>query len=397
MKLKTIALLGSTGSIGQSTLDIIKKTNQFKVVLIIANSNYKKILFQIKTFRPLIVIINNYTVYSKIKKKKKYKNKKILNNTINLNKYIKKIDISVSAIPGLAGLEPTLTFIKLSKKILLANKESIVCGWNLIKKTASKYNTELIPIDSEHFSISELTKQYSDSEIEKIYITASGGPFLKLHKSKFKNIKPSDAVKHPKWKMGKKISVDSATLMNKVLELTEASKLFPFDVDKYEIVIHPQSLIHAIVKFKNGTTYFLYHLPDMKIPISNALFENKFDYLKHFENKNIKKLTIQNLEFSSPDINKFTTLRLIPAMNNSKSGAIIINAANEIFVDEFLKKNIEFNDIFTYLNLVLKDRSYIKSSMMSSNNIKSIYKIDLWARELAYKIIKTKTKRTRNR
>jgi 1-deoxy-D-xylulose-5-phosphate reductoisomerase len=181
------------------------------------------------------------------------------------------------------------------------------------------------------------------------------------------------------------------------LELTEASKLFPFDVDKYEIVIHPQSLIHAIVKFKNGTTYFLYHLPDMKIPISNALFENKFDYLKHFENKNIKKLTIQNLEFSSPDINKFTTLRLIPAMNNSKSGAIIINAANEIFVDEFLKKNIEFNDIFTYLNLVLKDRSYIKSSMMSSNNIKSIYKIDLWARELAYKIIKTKTKRTRNR
>jgi len=135
----------------------------------------------------------------------------------------------------------------------------------------------------------------------------------------------------------------------------------------------------------------------MKIPISNALFENKFDYLKHFENKNIKKLTIQNLEFSSPDINKFTTLRLIPAMNNSKSGAIIINAANEIFVDEFLKKNIEFNDIFTYLNLVLKDRSYIKSSMMSSNNIKSIYKIDLWARELAYKIIKTKTKRTRNR
>ena len=376
MKLKTIALLGSTGSIGQSTLDIIKKTNQFKVVLIIANSNYKKILFQIKTFRPLIVIINNYTVYSKIKKKKRYKNIKILNNTINLNKYIKKIDISVSAIPGLAGLEPTLTFIKLSKKILLANKESIVCGWNLIKKTASKYNTELIPIDSEHFSISELTKKYSDSEIEKIYITASGGPFLKLHKSKFKNIKPSDAVKHPKWKMGKKISVDSATLMNKVLE---------------------QSLIHAIVKFKNGTTYFLYHLPDMKIPISNALFENKFDYLKHFENKNIKKLTIQNLEFSSPDINKFTTLRLIPAMNNSKSGAIIINAANEIFVDEFLKKNIEFNDIFTYLNLVLKDRSYIKSSMMSSNNIKSIYKIDLWARELAYKIIKTKTKRTRNR
>tara|TARA_B110000971_G_scaffold187725_1_gene197091 strand:+ start:3518 stop:4714 length:1197 start_codon:yes stop_codon:yes gene_type:complete len=388
MKLKTIALLGSTGSIGRSTLEIIKKTKKFKLFLIIANSNYLKILSQIKTFKPRIVIIHDHKVYLKIKKKNKSKNLIILNDATNIEKYVKKIDISVSAIPGIAGLEPTLTFIKFSKKILIANKESIVCGWKLIKKAITKHNTELVPIDSEHFSISELTKLHSNDDIEKIYITASGGPFLKLSKDKFKNVKPKDAIKHPKWKMGKKISVDSATLMNKVLELTEASRLFPFDLNKYEIIIHPQSLVHAIVKFKNGITYFLYHQPDMKVPIANALFDSKFDYSKYFKNKNQKNLPNQSLEFLSADIEKFTTLRLIPKMNMSESAPIIINASNEIFVDEFLKKNIYFNDIFTYLNLVLKDKNYIKTSKMSSNSIKNIYKIDNWARKLAYKIIK---------
>jgi 1-deoxy-D-xylulose-5-phosphate reductoisomerase len=390
MKLKTIALLGSTGSIGQSTLDIIKKTNTFKVVLIIANSNYSKILSQIKVYKPKIVVIRNLKAYLRIKKILSLKKIIILNNINSIEKYIQKIDITVSAIPGLAGLEPTLKFIKLSKKVLLANKESIVCGWKLIKKEATKYNTKLVPIDSEHFSISELTRQYTNDEVEKIYITASGGPFLRLHKNKFKNIKPKDAIKHPKWKMGKKISVDSATLMNKVLELTEALKLFPFSADKYEIIIHPQSLVHAIVKFKNGTTYFLYHAVDMKIPISNALYDGKINFKKYFQNSKANDSINLNLEFFKADDKKFSTLRLIPIMSSQKSAPIIINAANEIFVDEFLKNNIHFNDIFTYLKLVLKDKNYIKTSNMSSNSIKNIYKIDNWARDLAHKIIKKK-------
>ena len=390
MKLKTIALLGSTGSIGQSTLDIIKKTNTFKVVLIIANSNYSKILSQIKVYKPKIVVIRNLKAYLRIKKTLNLKKIIILNNINSIEKYIQKIDITVSAIPGLAGLEPTLKFIKLSKKVLLANKESIVCGWKLIKKEATKYNTKLVPIDSEHFSISELTRQHTNDEVEKIYITASGGPFLRLHKNKFKNIKPKDAIKHPKWKMGKKISVDSATLMNKVLELTEALKLFPFSADKYEIIIHPQSLVHAIVKFKNGTTYFLYHAVDMKIPISNALYDGKINFKKYFQNSKANDSINLNLEFFKADDKKFSTLRLIPIMSSQKSAPIIINAANEIFVDEFLKNNIHFNDIFTYLKLVLKDKNYIKTSNMSSNSIKNIYKIDNWARELAHKIIKKK-------
>ena len=390
MKQKTIALLGSTGSIGQSTLEIIKKTNKFKVVLIFANSNYLKILNQINIFKPKIVIINNHEVYLRVKKIKKLKKIIILNNITNIQKYIKKIDISVSAIPGIAGLEPTLAFIKLSKKILIANKESIVCGWKLIKKYVTKYNTKLIPIDSEHFSISELLKKSSDKDVEKIYITASGGPFLKLSKKKFKNIKPKDAIKHPKWKMGKKISIDSATLMNKVLEITEALRLFSFDLSKYEIIIHPQSLVHAIIKYKNGTVYFLYHLPDMKIPIANALCDSKFNYEKYFKNKAAKNFSIENLEFFRADKEKFPTLKLIPKMNMSESGPIVINAANEIFVHEFLKNNIHFSDIFTYLNLVLKNRNYIKTSNMRSNSIKNIYKIDAWARILALRIVKKK-------
>ena len=388
MKIKSIALLGSTGSIGQTTVDIIKKTKQFKVLVLVANSNYSKIINQIKTLNPKVVVINDLDTFCKIKKNYNFKKTIILNNIKNIDKFITKVDICISAIPGIAGLTPTLSFIKISKKILLANKESIICGWNLIKKTAIKYKTHLVPIDSEHFSISELTKNYTNRDIKKIYITASGGPFLNLKKDKFKNIKPADAIKHPKWKMGKKISVDSATLMNKVLELTEAIRLFPFDSHKYEILIHPQSLVHAIVKLKNGTTFFLYHLPDMKIPIFNALFESKFDYFKYFKNKNLDNFSNLNLEFFPVDKKKFSTITLISEMKKSDSAPIIINAINEIFVDEFLKNNIGFNDILAYLNLVLKDKNYIKSLNMPSSSIKNIYKIDAWARSLAYKTIK---------
>ena len=351
MKKKTIAILGSTGSIGNSTLEIIKKTIEFKVKLLAVNKNYLKTITQIKVFKPSVVVIHNENVYLKIKKQYHNKSIIILNNFANIQKYIKKIDVTVSAIPGIAGLEPTILFTKISKKILLANKEAIICGWDLIKKNSIKNNTELVPIDSEHFSIKMLLKNYSNDQIEKIYITASGGPFLKLNINKFKNIKPGDAIKHPKWNMGKKISVDSATLMNKVLEVAEALKLFPFTLNQYEIIIHPDSLIHAIIKLKNGTSLFLYHIPDMKIPIGNALLKD-FNYRKVFKNKSQTYEKIKNLNFSPVDIKKFPAVRLIPKMNSQKSSGIIINAANEIFVDQFLKNNISFNDIVGYLKLV---------------------------------------------
>ena len=389
MKKKTLAILGSTGSIGQSTLEIVKKSREFKVELLFVNKDYLKIIKQIIFFKPRIVIINNENIYLKIKKK--YQNHKIiiLNNIKNILKYIKKIDITVSAIPGIAGLEPTILFTKISKKILLANKEAIICGWYLIKKNSIKYKTELVPIDSEHFSIKTLLKDYSNEQIEKIYITASGGPFLNLELNKFKTIKPNEAIKHPKWNMGKKISIDSATLMNKVLEVTEALKLFPFPLKIYEIIIHPDSLVHAIIRLKNGMSIFLYHFPDMKIPIGNALLKN-FNFRKLFHQTDKTYNTFPNLNFSSVDIKKFPAVGLIPEMNKRKSSAIIINAANEIFVDKFLKNKIDFNDIVSYLKLVLRDKDYIKTSNFPADSIKNIYIIDEWARKIALKIIKRK-------
>ena len=389
MKKKTIAILGSTGSIGLSTLDIVKKSKVFDVVLLATNKNYLRILEQIKIFKPNFVVINNNSVY--LKTKKKFNKSKIifLNDINKAQNYIKKIDISVYAIHSITGLEPTILFTKLSKKILLANKEAIICGWNLIKKASNKNKTKLVPIDSEHFSITSLLKNYSEDNVEKIYITASGGPFLKLNFNKFKNINPKDAVKHPKWKMGKKISVDSATLMNKVLEITEALKLFPFKLKKYEIVIHPESLIHAIIQLKNGTSIYLHHKPDMKIPIANALFEN-LNYLNLMQNVNKTYDRIQNLNFHKVDVKRFPSVKLIPEMNRQKSSSIIINAANEIFVDEFLKKNINFNAIVANLKLVLRDKNYIKTSNLPTNSVKNIYDIDNWARKVALKIIDRK-------
>ena len=389
MRKKTIAVLGSTGSIGESALEIIKKSNQFEVKLLFFNKNYLKIIKQVKIFKPNIVVVNNINIYLKIKKK--FKNKKIivLNNLHTINKYIKKIDVCISAIPGIAGLEPTLLFTRLCKKVLLANKEAIICGWHLIKKSSIKYKTELVPIDSEHFSINTLLKNYTNEQIEKIYITASGGPFLKRNLNTFDNIKPSDAIKHPKWNMGKKISIDSATLMNKVLEITEALKLFPFSLKMYEIIIHPNSLVHAIVKLKNGMSIFLYHYPDMKIPIGNALLKN-FNYRNFFYQTDKTYNKFPNLNFSPVDKKKFPAISLIPEMNRKKSSAIIINAANEIFVDKFLTNKINFNAIVSNLKLVLKQNGYIKTSKLPADSIKNIYIIDNWARKTALKLIEKK-------
>ena len=380
---KKIAILGSTGSIGTTSLNIIKKKNNlFDVQLLSANKNYKSICDQIIKFKPKYFVVTNNFIFFKIKKKFKNKKTKILNSYDNLS-LLKKIDITITSIPGIAGLKPTISLVKKSKKILLANKESVICGWQIINNLAKKYKTKIVPIDSEHFSIMKLLENHNKNEIEKIYITASGGPFLNLPKNKFKNIKPKDAIKHPKWSMGKKISVDSSTLMNKILELIEALKIFPFELKKYQIIIHPQSLVHAIIRFKSGITKFLYHEPDMTVPISNAIFDSKFDINNFIEKKN----KIKNLEFFEPDERKFPALKLIPKLNNYISTPIIINAANEILVDHFLKKKIRFTSILKHLFSLLKDKNYKKYAIYNPTKLGNIYLIDQWSRLTTLKII----------
>ena len=381
---KKIAILGSTGSIGTTSLKVIqKKRNLFNIELLSAKKNYKKIYKQIVKFKPKYFVVTDNNIFLKIRKKFKNKKTKILNNYKQILFSKKKIDITIASIPGIAGLEPTINFTKRSKKMLLANKESVICGWQIISKLGKKYKTKITPIDSEHFSIMKLLENHKENEVEKIYITASGGPFLNLPKNRFKNIKPSDAVKHPKWSMGKKISVDSSTLMNKILELIEAQKIFPFDLKKYQIVIHPQSLIHAIVKFKNGITKLLYHEPDMTIPISNAIFDSEINISNYIRAKN----KIKNLEFFDIDKKKFPAIKLIPKLNKYVSTPIIINAVNEILVDHFLKKKISFTSILKCLFLVLKDKNYRKYAIYKPIDLRNIYIIDQWSRMTALKII----------
>ena len=384
MKKKTFAILGSTGSIGKSSLSVINKLKNTKVELIFADKNLRELSNQIKNYNPRVVVVNSLETFKKLKKNLIKKKIVILNNYTEAKKYLKKIDITISAIPGINGLEPTIFFTEISKKVLIANKESVICGWDLIAKKAKKYNTKLIPIDSEHFSINFLLKNYSSDKINKIYITASGGPFLNLDKNSLKKVQPNQATKHPKWKMGKKISVDSATLMNKVLEIIEAVKLFSINLNKFKIIVHPQSLVHSIIELKNGLRVFLYHEPDMKIPIANAIKDSDIN-LKDF-NFNYKKLN-NILTFFSINKKKFPIEDIINKINIKNSSPILFNAANEIFVDQFLKKNIKFLDIFKYLKQFLNTSDYIKTSKIEPNSIEKVRKLDLIGRQLALKLI----------
>ncbi len=303
-------------------------------------------------------------------------------NNFKIGNLIKHSDVTIAAIPGIAGLEPTVLLTKKSKKILIANKESIICGWELIRKNAIKYKTKIIPIDSEHFSIMKIMENQKISDVDKIYLTASGGPFLRYDISKLKKVKPHQAIKHPKWKMGKKISIDSATLMNKMLELVEAQKLFSIQSKKIEILIHPESLVHAIVKFKNGLHKLICHETTMIVPLANAILEEKFNIDDYFKPKMNKKMPVvfRNLQFLKVDQKRFPVVKLKHRINEYNSSSIIINAVNEILVDQYLQKKIAFTSFYNYFLKVLSDRNYKKYAIRIPKNISQIFEIDQWAR-----------------
>ncbi len=387
---KKLSILGCTGSIGDTTLNLLNNKNQeYSYYIFSGYKNYKKIKYLIKRFKPkFFVIFDDYT-FKKVKKENLKNNVKILSSEDYYRFKFKKSDISILAIPGIAGLKPTLKSIRVSKKILIANKESVICGWNIINKLIKKYKVKTFPVDSEHFSIMNLIEQSNKNDIEKIYLTASGGPFLNLPLAKMKNIKPSEAVNHPKWKMGKKISIDSATLMNKIFEVIEAHKLFSIDIKKIDILIHPQSLVHAIIKFKNGLCKLLYFDTDMSIPIGNALFEKNFEIKKHLntKHKTKKNYLINDLNFLNVDQKKFPAIKLKPILDKYYSLPIILNAANEIFVDQFLKKNMSFCSIINYLFYLLKDPKIRKYAIKKPTNLKTILSIDEWTRNKALKIL----------
>jgi len=383
---KKIAILGSTGSIGKTLIEIIKENKKhFDVVLLTADKNYKEILKQAEYLKVKNLIIANEKSFRELKKKKLEKIN-IFNNYNSFNNiFKKKIDYVMSSISGIDGLEPTLNIIKHTKKIAIANKEAIICGWHLIKKDLNKYKTTFVPVDSEHFSIFYALQGNKISNIEKIYLTASGGPLYNIPKKRFKNIKISEAIKHPNWKMGKKISVDSATMMNKVFEIIEAKKIFDLDYNKLDILVHPSSYVHAIIKFKDGMIKIIAHDTNMKIPIFNSLYDNQHKNIQS-DQLNLKKLNSLNLK--QVDTNKFPSIKIIKRLQNKESLLeTIIVLANDELVNLFLLKKINFTDIDNILQRLINMNEITNLSKKKPMNIRSIISLKKLLRNKINKLI----------
>jgi 1-deoxy-D-xylulose-5-phosphate reductoisomerase len=383
---KKIAILGSTGSIGKTLIKIIKENkNNFQILLLTADKNYNEILKQAKYFDVPNLIITNEKSFNELKKKKIGKIN-IFNNYNSFNSiFKKKIDYVMSSISGIDGLEPTIKIIKHTKKIAIANKEAIICGWHLIKRDLKKYKTTFVPVDSEHFSIFYALQDNKISNIERVYLTASGGPLNNTPKERFKNIKISEAIKHPNWKMGKKISVDSATMMNKVFEIIEAKKIFNLDYNKLDILVHPSSYVHAIIKFKDGMIKIIAHDTNMKIPIFNSLYDKKQKSIQS-DKLNLKKLNTLNLK--QVNKNKFPSIKIIKRLQNKESLLeTIIVLANDELVNLFLLKKLSFTDINNCLQKLINMQKIINLSKSKPGNINSTIILKELIRKKISKII----------
>ena len=376
--MKKIIILGSTGSIGKQTLEIIKKDKKnFKIILLSTDKNIDLLLKQIKIFNVKNVVVSDNKKYEILKKKLRKIN--IYPNFNSVDKKIKgKADYAMSAISGLEGLYPTLKIIKKTKRIAIANKESIICGWELIQKELKKHKTEFIPVDSEHFSIWSVIRNYNKSDIEKIILTASGGPFL--NKKIKKNIKIKDAVNHPNWQMGKKISVDSATLMNKIFEIIEAKKIFDIELKKFDILIHPKSYIHAIVKLKNGLIKIIAHDTDMQIPICNSIYmgsaNNKFIKSKKIDLNILNTLSLQNV-----NTKKFAVIKILNRLSkkNSLFDTVLVSINDEL-VSLFLKNKIDFLDISSKIRHLVNLPLFSKYKLQKPKNLAQIEKLNEFVR-----------------
>ncbi len=356
---KKIGILGSTGSIGENTFKIISTNKKdFKVIFLSTNTNVKKLLMQSSILKPKSVIIFDKQSYLNYKKKFEIRKINVFNSFRDLKKKLSnsKLDYIMCAITGLAGLDSTINCISSTKSIAIANKESIICAWDLINKKLKKNKTKFIPVDSEHFSIWSLLQNESIHSVEKIIITASGGPFLNYKLNKIKNAKPKEAIKHPNWNMGKKISVDSATLMNKVFEIIEAQRIFKINIKKFEILIHPKSYVHSIVKFINGQIKILAHDTDMKIPIFNSIYQKK---IKKFNTKKIDINLLNNLTLKKVNLSRYPSIKILNKINNNNTlfeTALI--SANDELVDLYIKNKINFSDINKKLTKILKYKKY---------------------------------------
>ena len=383
--MKKVSILGATGSVGLNTLKLIADNkNRYNVIALTAYKNYKNLAKFALMFNCKYAVIGEMKYFSYLKEELLGSNIKCLAGYKAICEVSSlKVDILISAIVGIAGLKPTFTSIGNTKILAIANKESIISAGNLLLKKAKLKKTKIIPLDSEHNAIYQILQNEYKSSIKNIILTASGGPFLKMDKKNFKNITVTDALKHPNWRMGKKITIDSATLVNKVIEVIEASILFGLNLKQIDILIHPASLIHGIVNFVDGSSHLVGGLPDMKVPISYAL---SYPERTTTQVKLINFIGNNDLNFAKPDYKRFPALSLKKMVSDNfydKSSVIVLNAANEIAVDNFLKKNIKFDDIVK----IIKKTIY-KFNHIEVKTLKDILSVDYEARLLTNKIIK---------
>ena len=380
---KKIAILGSTGSIGKSLLKVISRDKKkYQIELLTANKNYKLILNQAKKFKVKKVIITDKKYYQ-IAISKKNKSLKVYNDFNQLKKiFPKKIDYVMSSIVGLDGLLPTYKIISFTKKIAIANKETIICAWNLIQNELKKNKTKFVPVDSEHFSIWYALKNNQISNLEKLYLTASGGPLLNVPLRNYKNLKIQQITNHPTWNMGAKISVDSSTMMNKIFEIIEAKKIFNINYKQISILIHPKSYVHAVLKFNDGMIKILAHDTTMEIPISNSL--NEID-TKILKTKKINFNILNNLNLSKISFKKYPLIKILENLSQKDSlYETILVTLNDEFVKLFLSKKISYKKMISkLLNLTFK-KEFLKYKHVEPKKINDILSLNKFIKKKVF-------------
>lgn len=382
---KQLAILGSTGSIGTQTLEVVAEyPDLFEVYTLTANNNVDLLIEQAKHFNPDSVVIANEAHYNKLKEALKDFPIKIYAGENAISEIVEAapIDIVVTAMVGYSGLKPTIRAIEAHKTIALANKETLVVAGDLIKRLALEYRTPIIPVDSEHSAIFQCLVGEGDNPIEKIILTASGGPFRKFTAEQMAHVTKSDALKHPKWHMGHKITIDSATLMNKGFEMIEAKWLFGVTPEQIQIVVHPQSVIHSMVQFEDGAVMAQLGIPDMKLPISYA-----FSYPKRLKSKapRLDFNQYSTLTFEEPDMKRFRNLAFaFDAIRTGGNMPCILNAANEIVVAAFLRDEIGFLQMSDVIEKTME-----KSSFIATPTYEDYVATDTEARQMAAAVMKT--------
>jgi 1-deoxy-D-xylulose-5-phosphate reductoisomerase len=382
--MKKVTILGSTGSIGLSALDVIEKNQQrFQVVALAAGKNISLLKRQIEKFQPKLVAVSSKEKAHKLRETLTAKTKvKIFYDEEGLKEIASfpSADIVVSAISGSAGLMPTLAAIEAGKDIALANKETMVMAGEIVTKRAKKKGVKIIPVDSEHSAIFQCLEGRKRENLRRIILTASGGPFFNFTRNELKKVNLSQALQHPNWKMGKKITVDSASLMNKGLEVIEAKWLFNLDISDIDVLIHPQSIVHSLVEFIDGAFLAQIGIPDMKIPIAYAL-----TYPERIINDlpSLDLVKIGKLEFLNPDIKKFSCLGLAyEAGLCGGTAPVVLNAADEVAVSAFIEKKIRFIDLPKIIEKIL-----VLHDSINNPSLDDILQADLWARRETKEII----------